>query len=47
MMEKNKKRYIRPKMVTYEMKTVAPILAGSLPSEMIPPELAPFINPTP
>jgi len=33
--------------VVYEMKTATPILAGSLPSELIPPELAPFINPIP
>ena len=46
-MDKNKKKYIRPTMVVYEMKTATPILAGSLPSEMIPPELVPFIHPIP
>lgn len=47
-MDKNKKKYIRPTMVVYEVKTAAPILTGSgLPSELIPPELAPFINPIP
>lgn len=46
-MDKNKKKYIRPTMVVYEVKTATPILAGSLPSELIPPELVPLINPIP
>jgi len=40
-MDKNKKKYIRPTMVVYDLKAAVPILAGSLPSEMIPPGLSP------
>ena len=45
-MDKKKKEYIRPEMQVFEMNTVVPILAGSgeeLPSEILPPEIAPFL----
>ncbi len=46
-MDTKKKKYIRPAMEVYKMHSAAPILAGSdpesLPSELVPPEIAPFL----